>query len=253
MKNRILIIFLLVSLLMGGALSLSQTELSDGELLSAFDDARFLEGTSLSFTVEAIDEGPEEEAERAVIRLFFKEIEGEDYSRIEFLEPKELAGQIYLTTPEATYFMGPDLETPLRISEGQTLFGSAPVGQVAGIRFADEYRVKERREVEPEEGQPGLEVDLEKQEDSDVPFPEASVIADGESLLPLSITYFALSGDPLYTVQLQEYQELEGDSYLKVQLIEDLLQPGNRTTLDIIESAAEELPDELFDPDQLGQ
>jgi hypothetical protein len=35
-------------------------------------------------------------------------------------------------------------------------------------------------------------------------------------------------------------------------VIENLLQPGSRTTLDIVEVDPSDLPDSLFDPEELG-
>ena len=231
------------------------TDRSDEQLLQAIDDARFTEFVG-SITILVVAETPDEIKE-ATIRLRFKMIDGDDASRIEFLAPEELAGQIYLTTGDATFFIGPDLDFPLQVQPTSAVFGDAAVAQTSGIRFADEYTVAERRTVITETGQEVIELDLEAI-DFTVAFQLATVKIDPETGRAISTILYAISGLPFYEVFYDIYDSLAGqdrapDEYARVQRIVNLLLVGNVTTTEIVDVSAAELPDELFDPDLLAE
>ena len=228
----------------------AQINLSDEELLTAFDKARLFEETTTGITVSIVAETPDETKE-ATTRLLFKTIGGEDFARIEFLAPEELAGQIYLSTPEATYFFGPDLDFPIKTSASTELFGDAAVAQTSGIEFVGNYTIAERRDVTLDDGTSAIQVDLEAV-DYTVAFQAATVLADSETLQPVMMTLYALSGLPFYKVFFERYATSGEGTYVEMQRIENQLLIGNQTHLEIVEITTEEFPDELFDPDQLG-
>ncbi len=230
-------------------------ERSDADLLRLIDDARFTE-TAMSITILIVAESPDEVKE-ATLQLRFKTIDGDDASRIEFLAPEELAGQIYLTTADGTFFIGPDLDFPLQVQPTSAVFGDAAVAQTSGIRFADEYTVAERRTVTGETGQEWIELDLEAV-DFTVAFQLATVKIDAQSGRAISTVLYAISGLPFYEVFYEVYDSLAGqdgapDEYARVQRIVNLLLVGNVTTTEIVDVSAAELPDELFDPNLLAE
>jgi hypothetical protein len=233
--------------------ALSQSGLSDDELLTALDDARFFSTEVNQVDVQIVSITPDETRE-ATIRLQFADREDGTYTRIEFLSPDPLAGQIYLSTPDATYFLGPDQDFPIKRSASTELFGDAAVAQTSGIRFADNYEVTGRRDiVGDDDGVTRLELDLEAI-DSSVAFREIVVTVDLEALRPISMTLYALSRLPLYDVFFEAY-ELRNDTddlYVRTQRIVNRLLTGRETTSDIVDLRIELLPDELFDPDALG-
>lgn len=229
-------------------------ERSDEELLQAVDDARFTD-TASSITVQVVAETPNDIRE-ATLRLRFKTIDGADFSRIEFLAPEELAGQIYLTTPDATFFIGPDLDFPLRVQPTNAVFGDAAVAQTSGIRFSEEYTAAARRTVLTETGQELIELDLEAV-DFTVAFQLATVRIDPATGRAISTILYAISGLPFYEVFYEVYDRLPADGgapdeFARVQRIVNLLLIGNVTTTEILEASTEQLPDELFDPDRLA-
>jgi len=230
-------------------------ERSDEDLLRSIDDARFTD-TATSITILIVAESPDEVKE-ATLQLRFKTIDGDDASRIEFLAPDELAGQIYLTTADGTFFIGPDLDFPLQVQPTNAVFGDAAVAQTSGIRFADDYTVAERRTVTGETGQEWIELDLEAI-DFTVAFQLATVKIDPETGRAISTILYAISGLPFYEVFYDIYDSLAGqdrapDEYARVQRIVNLLLVGNVTTTEIVDVSAAELPDELFDPDLLAE
>ncbi len=242
------IVLVLGVLFSAGLTAFGQDALSDDELLAALDDARFFAESVTTVRVRIHAVTPEEERD-AEIRLLFGD---EQTARIEFLSPEELAGQIYLSTPEATYFFGPDLDSPIKTSATTEVFGDAAVAQTSGIRFLDDYTVAERRSIVTEDGPPRLEVDLEAV-DFSVAFQAATVTVEPETLRPVSAVLYALSGIPFYEVFYESYRTRdEDDLYVVRQRIVNLFLVGRETTSEILEIGDEPLPPELFDPETLG-
>ncbi len=225
---------------------------TDDQLLEAFDKARFIESPSFTMTVEVIADRPDG-TKQAVVQLSFKEINGKRYARIEFLAPEELKGQVYVSTPEGTFFWQPGLATPLKVSGRQQVFGDSSVAETVGIQFKNDYKIKSRKDVTLPGNKAGLEVELEAT-DKSVAFQKVTVTADKATLRPLKARLFALSGDPLNDVSYQEYGTLENkDEYVKKQLIENQLIKTNKTLLTITKIEAKDLPNDLFDPNKLGK
>ena len=241
----------LLALVTFGLASVAQTDLSDEELLTTLDDARFPDGDSTIMTMEIVADRPDG-TEQATVKVFTKRIDGEYYNRVEMLAPEEMAGQVYLVTPEATFLWNPDLFEPLRIGNQIDVFGDASVAETVGVGYADDYRITARREVTLASGATGLEIDLEATSD-EVAFPSARVRVDIESMRPLAMRLFAASGEPINDVTFEEYAEIDGDAYIRKELIESQVIPENKTLVTITDVAATELSDALFDPDELGE
>ena len=249
MKKSAFSLIAFIALALCAAFGVAQTDLSDEELLTAFDEARLFDETTTGITIAIVAETADDTKE-ATTRLRFKTIDGEAYARIEFLAPEELAGQIYLSTPEGTYFFGPDLDFPIKTSATTELFGDAAVAQTSGIEFVENYTVAERRELTLEDDTPAIEVDLEAVNVT-VAFQAATVLADSETLQPVMMTLYALSGLPFYKVFFETYATNDEDLYVQTQRIENQLLIGNRTHLEIVEITTEEFSNELFDPETL--
>lgn len=231
-----------------------QGELTDDEILQRFDDLRFINASSYTFTSDVDAQRPDGN-DQATVKLYFKEIDGELYSRIEFLAPPEMIGEIFLTTPEGTFLMTPDLDEPLLISGAQAVFGDTTVVQTVGIPFAEEYMIADRTDTTLEDGRAAVDFELQEAIEGDQTFPTVNVIADVETLTPVRMTVFAVSGDAVNIATFEEYALLDGteDSYAQRQLIESQLQPTNKTLLTLSQIEAVELSDDLFNPDLLAQ
>jgi len=241
----------LLALLTFGLASIAQTDLSDEELLTTLDDARFPDGDSTVMTMEIVADRPDK-TEQATVKVFTKKIDGEYYNRVEMLAPEDMAGQVYLVTPEATFFWKPDLfGGPIKIDNQIDVFGDASVAETVGVGYANDYRLVERREITLDSGSSGLELGLEATSD-DVAFQSARVTVDAEAMRPLTMRLFAASDDPINDVTFEEYAEVDGDSYVRKELIESQVIPQNKTLVTITDVLATELSDALFDPGQLG-
>ena len=237
--------------LLMAAPAIAQANLSDSDLLSALDEARFPAADVNVLRVRIASSTPDATRE-AEILLQFGQIDVKDAARIEFLAPAEMAGQIYLSTPDATYFFGPDLASPIKTSATTEVFGDSAVAQTSGIRFLSKYTIAARRTVQGTDGADLLELDLAAV-DYTVAFQAITVRVDPITLRPVSATLFAVSGLPFYDVTYRDYVTREnGDVYVSVQEIANRLFLGRVTTSEILEATAAELPAALFDPASLG-
>lgn len=241
----------LLALLLVSIPVLAQAELSDAELLQRLDETRFSDRAVTSIRVRITSETPDETREAEVL-VYFGEIDGASYARIEFLAPEELAGQIYLTTPDATYFYTPDLDFPIKTSATAELFGDAAVAQTSGIRFSEGYTVNERRSVTREGDTEVWEIELVAVDDA-IAFQFVTLIVDPVALRPISATLYGLSRFPFYEVRYEAYETRDGtDLYVVRQRIVNLFLVGRQTTSETLEIGTEELSASLFDPDAFG-
>ena len=247
MKRTLIVLTALIVLL---ATTLNAQELSDIELLSALDEARFFNDSVTQISIRIHSETPDEIRE-AELMLSFLDTEEGSFARIEFANPEELAGQIFLSTPEATYFYGPDLDFPIKTSATQEVFGDAAVAQTSGIRFADSYTIQERRTVTAVDGLDFWEIDLVAV-DFTVAFQAVTVIVDPVELRPISAILYAVSGLPFYEVFYEAYAVLEDDVVVTTQRIVNQLLLGRITTSEILKIGSEVLSPLLFDPASLG-
>lgn len=227
-----------------------QNQPTDNQILDALDKARFIESKSFTITVDTVADRPDG-TRQATVQLFFKEIKNERHSRVEFLSPEDMKGQVYLTTPQGTFFYQPGLASPLKITGSFKVFGEASVVETVGIQFKEDYKVKARRNATVN-GQSAIEIDLIAN-DKSVVFQSATVTADAATLRPIKARLFALSGDPLNDNLYQEYAELNKDVYVKKQLIENQINKVNKTLFNITKTEAKDFPDDLFDPTKLGK
>lgn len=243
----------LLSLLMFAVLSVASIaqDASDEALLSAMDEARFLASTSFAMTVEVVADRPDG-SNQALVQLFFKEKDGESFSRIEFIQPEDMAGEVFVSGPDGTFLWNPDLISPLKISDRQEVFGDASVAETVGIRFAKDYALVSRQAITSADGSAALEVKLEANA-ADVAFQSATVTVDPDTFRPLRLRLFAFGGDPINDVTFEQYDELDGDAFVARQLIESQFAEANKTLLTITSIEAKDLSDDLFDPAKLGQ
>ena len=248
--KRLALALLMLSLIAVGSLA---QDVTDEALLRAMDDARFLDATTFTMTVEVVADRPDGTSQ-ALIQLYFKTRPGgQELFRIEFLQPEDMAGEVFVSTPEGTFLWNPDLVMPLKISDRQEVFGDASVAETAGVRFGNgDYKVISRQPVTLEDGTPALEITLEATA-ANVAFQSVTLWVTPDSFQPLRMRLFALGGDPINDVTFEEYGELNGDSYAARQLIESQFVEGSKTLLTITTIEAKELSDDLFDPDKLGQ
>jgi len=231
--------------------TLAQAQLSNTDLLQRLDEARFPDPSVTSIHVRITSETPDE-TRLAEVVIYFAEIDGASYTRIEFLAPEELLGQIYLSTPDATYFYSPDLDFPIKTSATAELFGDAAVAQTSGIRFAEDYTISERRTAVAEDGAEVWEIELVAVDET-IAFQYVTLIVDPIELRAVSATLYGLSRFPFYEVYYDDYETRgENDVYAATQRIVNLFLVGRQTISETLAIGTEELPQSWFDPNSLG-
>ena len=239
---------------------------SDDQILQAADQARFIEADSFVLTVDITAERPDGSNPATVRALFkrFSQDSGDGYrARIEYLQPPEMQGDIYLTVQNqdlcngdrsCSFFWGPNLMPgqPLKVSAGTTtVFGDSTVAETTGIPFARNYTIKEKK-TDTVNDRPALALSLIAN-DSGVPFQQVTLWVDPSNFQPIQADLFALSGQPLDRVIYEEYSQIVNDQYIRQQRIENLLQKGSVTHLTAANAEITPLSDPLFDPNQLGK
>ncbi len=256
MKKLFLALLLLVSSLTVG--SLAQTDMSDDELLQAMDFARYgaffalgQSGGSGTLTMEILAERPDG-SKRAVIQGSNKNLPSGFVFRIDYLEPEELAGDVFIITQDEIFFWNPDLITPLNVNGRFEVFGDATVAEVAGIFFSGNYTVTERMDVTLEDGSAGLQLNMVATHDF-VAFPKAEVTANAQTLQPINLKLFDESGDLLHDNTYESYTEFDAGPIFQQQLLDNRIVPVNQTLLNLLTFQIQPLDDDLFDPNLLGE
>jgi len=216
------------------------------DVLRQADRARFIDADSYVLQIAVTAERPDREPREALLKVYLKRFPDGIRQRVEFLAPEEMRDTVYLVVGDDIYFyqFGHGLQGPLRISGQQKLFGDAGVAEAAGISFAENYRIMAQEEAELR-GQPTLLLHLASETAA---YRLVDLWVENETLRPLQAVLYALSEQPLRRVLYRDYAALEGDEYVKLMVVENLLQQGYRTTLEITDVEIKELPDELFDP-----
>jgi hypothetical protein len=252
-------------------------------LLNAFDD-RFdayygfdLPGSSFTMKIESQRETGSQEA---VIRLTYKfpRFSALVRTRIEFLEPQELEGDVYIIIAgdrtKDVFFWNDSLIEPIKLDGRFALFGDVNVFEVIGYRVSDaDYLIDHiaLSDILIEEtglnGDRVVEYDLRTRPEraESALFPNVKIIAAGNlPTTPYAIQLFDDSGDLLHTIRYSDYRINENRAYSErhvvtaryaaIQVVENHLVPGNTTTMTINDDIViDAFPDEMFDPSLLGQ
>ena len=244
-------LFILLIALIGFSVSLVVAQdLTDIELLTALDKVRFFDDSVTQLSIRILSETPDETREAELMISFYDDDDG-SYARIEFAAPEELAGQIFLSTPDATYFYGPDLDFPIKTSATTQVFGDSAVAQTSGIRFAESYTVEEHRMLTTEAGVELWELDLVAVGFT-VAFQAVTVVVDPINMRPISAILYAVSGLPFYEVFYEAYETQGADVYVTTQRIVNQLLLGRITTSQILTIGTDVLTAAFFDPNSLG-
>jgi len=222
---------------------------SDQEILGQADRARFIDADSYALEIAITAERPDQERGEALLKVYVKRFPDGIRQRVEFLEPEEYRDTVYLVIGDDIYFyqFGHGLPGPLRISGQQRLFGDAGVAEAAGVLFATDYQIASRQETQLDD-QPSLLLHLQSETAA---YRLIDLWVEPETFRPQQAVLYALSEQPLRRVLYKRYAALDGDGYAELMVVENLLQEGHRTVLEITEVSIEELDDELFNPEAL--
>jgi hypothetical protein len=182
-----------------------------------------------------------------VMDLFVK---GTEQSLCVFREGKQ-KGRRILTVGDKVWLIVPTASKPVPVSKSQRLLGAASFGDVARIRFADEYAATLRPELEPvREGggeTPCHVLDLKAQEKG-AAYPTGVLWTGEADGLARRLRLFLGSGKEAKEVSFTRYDDKGRVGTMKIR---DLLtaKGGNATILTFVGYEARPIDPSVFDPE----
>lgn len=203
---------------------------------------------SFAIDVELTSYAPNEKPEMSKFRVYGK---GSDRSVVEFVAPQTEKGKLLLMLRDAMWIYMPTASRPIRISPLQRLMGQASNGDVARTSFTVDYNATSLSDGEWN-GRKAYVLDLTAK-DSDISYKRVLLWVDRATYEPMRADFYVVSGKLIKRALYREYGQMAGRRVVTNVEIEDLLRPGNRTTMTYANLARKENPDRMFNKDALGK
>jgi hypothetical protein len=177
-------------------------------------------------------------------------IKGRDHALIVFRGGKN-DGRKALTVGEKMWLLVPGAENPIPITANQRLMGGASFGDVARMRFAEDFRAQLRPETEKVGERTCYVLDLTAVSPK-APYPRVTLWIDAEGeKLPRKLRFFLPSGKEAREVLFTKFKKVRGKTVVSEMEIRDLLGPQSKsaTRLEYLEIRPAEIDDRIFTPD----
>ena len=203
-------------------------------ILARVDDAR---NPLNSFSVDVeLTSTNGKASETSKFRVYGK---GSDRSVVEFVAPATEKGKYLLMLRDAMWIYMPSASRPIRISPLQRLMGQASNGDVARTSFAIDYNATAMTSEDN-----AWVIDLAAKDPS-IAYARIRLWVDKTTDDVSRADFYVVSGK---LIKRAHYR----DRGQRVD-IEDLLRPGNTTTMKYANRAARQNPDKMFTKDSLGK
>jgi len=199
---------------------------------------------SFSVDVELMSVTPDGKSSTSRFRVYGK---GADRSIVEFTYPQTEKGKYLLMLRDAMWIYMPTASRPIRISPLQRLMGQASNGDVARTNFAADYDAKSVAE----EGDAYV-LDLVAR-DPAVAYNRVKLWIDKQSYEPRRADFYVVSGKLIKRANYRTYGTMAGRRVVTEVEIEDLLRPGNRTTMRYANLTPKDNAEKMFTKDSLGK
>ncbi|MEA2239723.1 MAG: hypothetical protein QOC81_4447 [Thermoanaerobaculia bacterium] len=199
---------------------------------------------SFSVDVELTSVTPDAKSSTSRFRVYGK---GADRSIVEFTYPQSEKGKYLLMLRDAMWIYMPTASRPIRISPLQRLMGQASNGDVARTNFATDYDAKSVAE----DGNAYV-LDLVAK-DPAVAYNRVKLWIDKQSYEPRRADFYVVSGKLIKRATYRQYGTMAGRRAVTEVEIDDLLRPGNRTTMRYANLTAKENAEKMFTKDSLGK
>ena len=214
--------------------------------LKAVDDARNAFGEA-KITARATQVENGKATSSVVFDVYAK---GRDRVLIVFRGGKN-EGRKALTVGEKMWLIVPGAEHPVPVTANQRLMGGASFGDVARIRFAEDFTAVLRPETETVDGHTRAVLDLTAVSPT-APYPHVRLWIDaaGERL-PRKLLFFLPSGKEAREVRFTKFRKVQGKMAVAEMEIRDLLGPNANavTRLEYLEILPAKIDDKVFTPD----
>ena len=199
---------------------------------------------SFSIDVELTSVTPDGKSNTSRFRVYGK---GADRSIVEFTFPQTEKGKYLLMLRDAMWIYMPTASRPIRISPLQRLMGQASNGDVARTNFATDYDAKSVTE----DGDAYVLELVAK--DPAVAYNRVTLWIDRQSYEPRRADFYVVSGKLIKRATYRHYGTMAGRRVVTEVEIDDLLRPGNRTTMHYANLIPKENAEKMFTKDSLGK
>jgi Outer membrane lipoprotein-sorting protein len=177
-------------------------------------------------------------------------VKGKDRALIVFRGGKN-EGRKALTVGEKMWLLVPGAENPVPITANQRLMGGASFGDVARMRFADDFTATIRPGTEKIGDHVCRVLDLAATSPR-APYPRVTLWIDAEGeRLPRQLLFFLPSGKEAREVRFTQFRKFAGKTAVAEMEIRDRLGPssGSLTRLEYLDIQPARIDDAIFTPE----
>ncbi|MFN2384879.1 MAG: outer membrane lipoprotein-sorting protein [Thermoanaerobaculia bacterium] len=158
-------------------------------------------------------------------------------------------GRKVLTSGEKVWLIVPGARNAVPVSANQRLLGGASFGDVARLRFAQDYRATLRGE-EMLDGRPALVLELTARAGA-APYPRLTLWLDPEKRLPRQVVFYLPSGKAIRRVSFTKLLTVRGKTVVAEMEIRELLGRDSNavTRLQYRDYKPAKIDDAIFTPE----
>jgi hypothetical protein len=159
-------------------------------------------------------------------------------------------GRKILTAGDRMWLLVPGASNPVPITANQRLMGGASIGDVARLRFAEDYEAKPTGETERVEGRTCRLLEL-KARSPKLPYPRVVLSIDEAAELPCKAIFHLPSGKPAREIVFTKFGKSGGKTVVEEMLVRDLLGRESRavTRLEYLRYRSARIDDAVFTPE----
>lgn len=186
------------------------------------------------------------------LRAYETLLKGRDKALVKFLTPATEVGTRVLMVAQDMWVFIPSSAKPVRISAQQKLTGNAAYGDIARLSFVGNYTPKLLRQ-DKLDGKEAYVLELTSIEGRPVTYDRLEHWVAVENFHPLKTLYKTSSGKQIRESSYSDYEQVFGtERPTKIVLINSL-QSANVTTLKFKDAKKQDLPDLLFEKQNLSR
>jgi hypothetical protein len=177
-------------------------------------------------------------------------VKGRDKALIVFRGGKN-DGRKALTVGEKMWLIVPGAQNAVPITANQRLLGGASFGDVARLRFAEDFTAELRPGTEDVGGRSCHVLDLAAKSPN-APFPKVTLWVDAEGPpLPRKLVFVLPSGKPARQVLFTQFKKVQGKTCVSEMEVQDLIGPQTKsvTKIEYLDIKPAQLDDRNFTPD----
>lgn len=160
------------------------------------------------------------------------------------------SGRKVLTNGERMWLLVPGSRNPVPITANQRLLGGAAFGDVARLRFSEDYVAKDTGRTETASGRTCRVLELTAKSPK-VTYPRVVLSADERERVPCQVRFFLSSGKEARSVTFTKFRREAGKTIVSEMEVRDLLGAASRvvTRLEYLSFRSARLDAKIFTPE----